>query len=527
MTNVGKVYLVGAGPGDPGLLTVKGMCCLAEAEFVLYDGLVNPLLLRYTTADIERTARVKTSSGRVLPQEEINRRLIEAAKSGKTVVRLKGGDPFVFGRGSEEAAALAAEGIPFEVVPGITASTAAGAYAGFSVTHRDTASGVLFVTGHENPNKENATLDYAVLANFSGTLVFYMGLNRLDAIANELIQHGKLSTTPVSVVSRATTPFQRVVTGELSEIAAKVQAAELSAPSLIFVGECVLQREQISWFEQRPLFGKRIGILRAESQVESVISQTLQLGAQPVLLPMIEILPPDDWSAVDAVLQRLEQFDWLVFTSVNGVTGLLDRLWETGGDVRRLSSLKLAAIGPATAAALERYCLRADLVPDEYRAEALAAALKPFVSASTTNQQTGQRVLWARANRGRDLLPQELTAAGATVEELVVYRNCDIDALSAENIRLLEQGDVDWICLSSPSIARNFARLLPKTVAAQIGKTIRLASISPVTTTAAENAGLQISTEAVSATWDGLFAAIRAVETSIASEKFDSSTEIG
>ena len=492
----GCVYLVGAGPGDPGLLTLRGAECLARADLVLYDGLVNPLLLRHSHASAERTCRAEGPAGRVIPQEEINRRLIEAARSGKTVVRLKGGDPFIFGRGSEEAAALAAAGIPFEVVPGITAATAAAVYTGISLTHRDHASAVAFITGHEDPAK-TTSLDYAALASFPGTLVFYMGLHRLDAIAHSLIEAGKPTTTPACVVSRATQPRQRTVTGTLGEIASMATSAELHAPSLVIVGDCVRLREQARWFEDRPLFGQVIGITRPEDQADDAALRAVELGAFPVMLPMIEIAPPENWIDVDAELSHLSDFDWIVFTSANGVRGLLGRLWEAGHDVRCLAHARLAAIGPSTNAALAKYSLRADLVPTEFRAEALADVLRPHVA--------GKRVLWAHASRGRDVLPTELAAAGAIVTQLVVYQNRDVDRLPQAALRQIECGELDWIALSSPSIARNLARLLTDEAKARLGCQTKLVSISPVTTAAAQEEGLPIAAEATEYTWEGLF----------------------
>lgn len=493
---VGRVWLVGAGPGDPGLITVRGLELLRQADLVLYDGLVNPLLIQHTHAQAVRTCRMEGPDGRRLDQAEINRQLIAAAKSGLTVVRLKGGDPFIFGRGTEEAAALAAEGIPFEVVPGITAATAAAVYTGISLTHREHASAVAFITGHEDPDKPESALDYDVLAKFPGTLVFYMGLHRLPLIAQRLRACGKRSDTPVAVVSRATTPLQRTVEGTLADIADRVREAALHAPSLVIVGDCVRVRSQARWFEQRPLFGLRIGITRPEEQADTAAHRAIELGAQPVLLPLIDIEPPEDWSAVDAVFSRLREFDWIVFTSVNGVQGFLNRLWKQGGDARRLGSCRLAAIGPSTAAELERYHLRCDLVPTEYRAEALADALTPHVH--------GRRVLWPRADRGRDVLPDRLANAGATLEQLVVYKNRDRDQLPAAELALLEAGEVDWIGLSSPSIARNLARLMTPAIRQHLGTKVRLAAISPVTAAAAEAVGLPVHAVATDYTWDGL-----------------------
>jgi uroporphyrinogen III methyltransferase/synthase len=497
---VGRVYLVGAGPGDPGLLTIRGSECLRQADLVLYDGLVNPLLLQHSRATAERTCRADGPMGRQLPQAEINRRLIEAAREGKVVVRLKGGDPFIFGRGSEEAAALRDAGIPFEVVPGITAATAAAVYSGISLTHRDHASAVAFVTGHEDPAKPSSMLDYRSLAGFPGTLVFYMGLHRLAAIAECLIAAGKSPDTPACVVCRATQPLQRSVTGTLRDLPSLVKAADLHPPSLVIIGECVQVRDKAQWFEDRPLFGKVIGITRPEGQADDTAGRALRLGALPVLLPTIEITPPASWEAVDDVLSRLNQFDWVVWTSVNGVQGLLDRLWELKGDARRLGRARLACIGPATAASLEKYSLRADLVPSEFRAEALAAELRPHVA--------GKKVLWARASRGRDVLTTELKQAGADLEEVVVYQNIDVETLPEVEMKRLEMGELDWIGLSSPSIARSLARMLSPVARGMIGTKTRLASISPVTTEAAGDVGLPIAAEAAVYTWDGLFQAI-------------------
>ncbi|HWL07812.1 MAG TPA: uroporphyrinogen-III C-methyltransferase [Planctomicrobium sp.] len=496
MNPFGKVYLVGAGPGDPGLLTLKGQRCLAEADVVLYDGLVNPLLLRHSHARAARTCRVGSGSNRRLDQSEINQQLIEAAKAGKTVVRLKGGDPFIFGRGSEEAAALAAEGIPFEVVPGITAATASAVYAGISLTHRDFASAVAFVTGHEDPAKTETALDYHALALFPGTLVFYMGLHRIDQISKTLQLHGKSASTPVAVISHGSTPLQRTITGTLATIAEQAATAKLHAPSLIIVGDCVTQRETINWFEALPLAGIGVGITRPDGHADKAVDLALALGAQPILMPTIGIEPLDDWSEVDAALDQIGKYDWIIFTSVNSVDALLGRIWQQGGDARQLGKAKLAAIGPATAERLHDYHLHADLVPDEYRGEALAAALASHVK--------GKRVLWPRASRGREILPEQLTAAGAIFDSLVVYRHVDLDAFPESVIRQLEQGELHWIALSSPSIARNVARLLND----DQKKRVRFAAISPVTEQAAREVGLEIAVVADKFTWDGILNAI-------------------
>lgn len=505
MRQTGTVYLVGAGPGDPGLITLRGAACLARADEVLYDGLVNPLLLRLTPAHATRTSRAPGPEGRRLDQDEINARLIALAQTGKTVVRLKGGDPFIFGRGAEEAEALARAGIPFEVVPGVTAATAAAEYAGIALTRRGSASAVAYITGHEDPDKSQPALDYAALARFPGTLVFYMGLHRLPQIAEALIRAGMSETTAAAVICRASTPWQCTVTAPLGELPGRAASAGLRPPSLIIVGPCVDRREGLRWYESRPLFGKRIGITRPDGQADPQIRRALELGAEPVLMPTIRIEPLTDWTTVDAVLARVAEFDWIIWTSANGVSAFCGRLWESGGDMRRLSGIRLAAIGPATADALAAFHLRADLVPDEYRAESLAQALGGLVS--------GKRVLWVRASRGRDVLPQQLSAARASVEELTVYRNEDVTDLPAPAVTALEAGDVDWIGLSSPSIARQLAALLPPRAREHLGGTTRLAAISPVTRQAAEEAGLPVCATAETSTWDGIFDAIVRWET--------------
>ncbi|MGC1273632.1 MAG: uroporphyrinogen-III C-methyltransferase [Planctomycetaceae bacterium] len=496
----GTVYLVGAGPGDPGLLTLRGRHCLSIADVVLYDGLVSSLLLRHTRAACERTGRAAGPDGKRLDQQEINERLIAAAKAGKTVVRLKGGDPFLFGRGSEEAAALAAAGVPFEVVPGVTAAIAAATYAGLSLTHRELASAVAFITGHEDPSKPGAVLDYDALARFPGTLVFYMGLHRIEQIAAALMESGKPPATPACLISRATTPQQRTIAGTLADVAASAKTAELHAPSLIVVGDCVRQREAIAWFEQRPLLGKRIGVTRPEHQADGVVERLLALGAEPVLMPLVDIRPPDDWSPVDSAIERLDEFQWLVFTSANGVQAFLSRLWEQGWDLRKFADLNIAVIGPATAAKLEEFHLRADLIPEEYRAESLVEALQPVAA--------GKRVLWAAADRGRDVLPEGLAAVGADLVKVETYRSVDVESLPPDAAGLLSSGQLDWIALSSPAIARCLVDLMPAAALKHLGRKVKLASISPVTSEAARELGLPIAAEATEFTWNGLLTAI-------------------
>ncbi len=502
----GKVYLVGAGPGDPGLITVRGAACLAEADLVLYDGLVNPLLLRLTHSQCERTARARRDGSAIVAQSEINRRLIEEARAGKTVVRLKGGDPYIFGRGSEEAAALQEAGIPFEVVPGITAATAAGEYAGFSFTHREISSAVAFITGHEDPTRTATRLDYRSLATFPGTLVFYMGLSRLREICAQLQAAGMAANTPAAVVCRASLASQQVVEGTLSSLPALATDRQLKPPSLIVVGPCVTQRARLSWFEQLPLFGVSIGVTRPDEQSDDIADRIVRLGGEPVLMPLIEVCPVDEsQSAVIAgTLDRLQDFDWLIFTSVNGVTEFFRHLFAAGLDARALHHVKIAVIGSSTAGRLSEFGLKADLEPAEFRAESLAAEMAEHVC--------GKSVLWLRASRGRDVLPTVLSAAGARFEQLLVYENRDVPSFNADVVQRLKSGTLDWIGLSSPSIARRFAELAR--AAGIVPETLKtkLASISPVTSAAARDCGLTIGAEASVFTWDGMIAAIRNAE---------------
>ncbi len=498
----GKVYLVGAGPGDPGLLTLRGANCLAEADVVLYDGLVNPLLLRHTKGKCERTARARRDGGAIVPQHEINERLIAEAKRGQIVVRLKGGDPYIFGRGSEEAAALHAAGIPFEVIPGVTAATGAGEYAGFSFTHRDISSAVAFVTGHEDPTREVGRLDYHVLARFPGTLVFYMGLGRLAEICSQLVAAGLPASTPAAVVCQASLPSQQVVEGTLETIPLLAAARKLRPPSLIVVGECVSQRSELSWFEQLPLFGLSIGITRPEEQADDIAEQIIRMGGEPVIMPLIEVSSVADSLVpeIHETLRRISDFGWLIFTSVNGVSEFFRHLRNAGMDARSLHAASIAAIGTSTAKRLENFGIRADLIPSEFRAEALGAAL--------AERAVGQSALWLRASRGRDVLPTVLREAGVPLKQLVVYENRDVDVLPDETVLRLKSGDLHWVGLSSPSIARRFAELLAVSEISPAELKSRVVAISPVTAAAAEAAGLKIDATASEFTWMGMLQSV-------------------
>ncbi|MBI3603204.1 MAG: uroporphyrinogen-III C-methyltransferase [Nitrospirae bacterium] len=483
----GKVYLVGAGPGDPSLLTLRGKECLEQADVVFYDYLANPVLLDHAPARAERIYVGRRGRGAYRDQREINRLIVEKAKAGKIVVRLKGGDPFVFGRGGEEAEAVAAAGLSFEVVPGVSAAVAAPAYAGIPVTHRTMASTVTFVTGHEDPTKGDSCLEWPRLASVSGTLVFLMGMKNLPAIVEHLTREGKPPDTPVALIRWGTRSNQRTVVGTLRDIVAKAEAARLEPPTTIVIGPVVRLREQLNWFETRPLFGKRILVTRAKEQAGELSQLLRSYGADPVECPTIQIVPPDSWSGLDEAIADLRRYQWLVFTSVNGVRPFMDRLRHRGLDVRALSGLKLCCIGPRTAEELARHGLQADLVPSEFQAEGVIDGLKAAGIA-------GQRILIPRAEVAREILPEQLRAAGAEVRVVTAYRTV-LPSVDAERLKdLFRQGEVHVVTFASSSTVRNFCRLFAS--AAEMNVLMAqstVACIGPITAQTAAEAGLSVS----------------------------------
>ena len=494
--SAGMVYLVGAGPGDPGLLTLRGADCLRRADLVLYDYLVNPRTLAHAPRRAARECLGRHGQGRIMAQAEVNERMVAAARAGQTVVRLKGGDPLVFAHAAEECAALAAAGIPFEVVPGITAALAAGSYAGVPLTGRHTASAVALVAGHEDDDKENSSLDYAALAKFPGTLVFYMGVTTVETWSRALSRAGMPAQTPVTVIRRCSWPDQVILHTVLADVARVIREHKLRPPVITIVGTAAAAEPVAEWFTARPLFGVRIVVTRPADQSDSLRSRLEELGAEVLVQPAIEIRPPADWTAVDEAIARLAEYRWLVFSSANGVRFLLDRLLEAA-DVRRLGGIRLAAIGPATAAELARYALRADLVPDEFRAEGLAAALAKEVP--------GQRVLLARASRGREVLAEQLRACGATVDQVTVYESRDVAEADADVAEALGAGTVDWVTVTSSAIARSLAAMFGPTL-----HRAKLASISPLTSQTLRELGYQVAAEATGYTSDGLVESILA-----------------
>lgn len=482
----GIVYLVGAGPGDPKLLTLRGKECLEQADVVLYDYLANEALLGHVSPRAERLYVGRRGRGQYRDQTEINRLLIDHAQAGKRVVRLKGGDPFVFGRGGEEAEAVAAAGLEFEVVPGVTAAVAAPAYAGIPVTHRTLASTVTFVTGHEDPTKDRSVVEWPRLATAQGTLVFLMGMTNLPKIVQCLRAEGKAGSTPAAVIRWGTRVSQRTVVGTLDDIAEKAATARMEPPTVIVIGEVVRLREQLRWFECRPLFGKRILVTRPKLQAPAFSDLITAAGGEAVECPTIEIVPPENWGPLDRALERLPTYNWLIFTSVNGIAPFMTRLMESQRDVRALAGLTLCCIGPRTAEALSAYGLHADVIPEQFQAEGILNALdgRPV---------RGMSALIPRALVAREILPEQLRKRGATVDVVPVYRTIRPAVATERLIEQLRTHAIDIISFTSSSTIRNFVDLFssPDEMVQLVGDTI-IACIGPITAATAREAGLTV-----------------------------------
>ena len=497
----GIVYLIGAGPGDPKLITVKGLECIKKADVVIYDRLAGARLLAYARPEAEMIYVGKSPDRHTLRQEEINQLLVDQAKQGRVVARLKGGDPFVFGRGGEEAEVLVDNDISFEVVPGITSAISVPAYAGIPVTHRDCTSTLAIITGNEDPTKEDSSIAWDKIGTGAGTLVFLMGMGNLPKITARLIEAGRDKTTPVALIRWGTRPEQRTLTGTLENIADLAKQADFKNPAIIIVGEVVRLREKLSWFENKPLFGKRIVVTRSREQA-SVLSEAIEaLGGEPWEFPTIKIEEPADYSAMDEAIENIAQFNWLIFTSVNGVKYFMDRLKHHKKDIRELKGVSLCAIGPKTKESLEQYGLLVEYVPGEYRAEQIVEGLKDKLS-------PGTKVLLARADIARKLLPEALRELKAEVTECVAYRtllgNSNADLLK----QMLADKEIAAVTFTSSSTVRNFLNLLDKTNQAELLKGVVLASIGPITTQTAQDLGLNIDIEASEYTIDGLVQAL-------------------
>jgi uroporphyrinogen III methyltransferase / synthase len=488
-----KVYLVGAGPGDPDLITWKGRKLLAIADSILYDNLVNEHLLDLAPRNCERIYVGKKKSVHAFPQEEICAMMIDRARRGLTVIRLKGGDPFIFGRGGEEVEALAAAGVPFEVVPGVTSPLGIAAYSGIPLTHRDHTKVVTFVTGHDVHG-----IDWSKVGQ-SETLVIFMGIFAIREIAAEIQRHGRAGDTPAAAVRWGTRPDQETVNGTLATIADRIEAAHIKPPATVIIGEVVALRDKLDWFEQLPLFGRRIVVTRAPDQAAELSERLRALGADPIELPVISLESPADPAPLERAIENLANYDWLIFTSVNGVRFFLHRLDESRNDLRSLKA-RICAIGPATRKAIEDLHLKVDLMPEEYVAESLVKAFGP-------ENVGGKRVLLPRAAVARDVIPAELAKLGAQVDVVEAYRNV-VPPNAPARAREIFAGEKqpDWITFTSSSTVKNLLTITGR----EALEGIRIASIGPVTSSTLRAHGLDIDAEARQFTLDGLVEAILA-----------------
>jgi len=484
----GCVYLVGAGPGDPGLITVRGKECISLADVVVYDYLASEQLLEFAHPGAELIYAGKIGGRHNHEQWQINDLLVEKALSGKVVTRLKGGDPFIFGRGGEECEALVTAGIPFEIVPGVTAGIGAAAYAGIPLTHRHITTSVAFVTGHENPEKETSEIDWERLSLGSGTIVFYMGVKNLPHITRSLMEHGRLPETPVALIRWGTRPEQQILTGTLADISELARKAAFKAPAITIVGEVVRLRTKLRWFDSRPLFGKGILVTRSADQAGDFSRMLASKGASVFECPTIKLIPPESSRELDAEIDRLATFDWTIFTSANAVSFFFDRITAKGLDCRAFGSCRICAVGPKTAALLAAKGIKADMIPADYKAEGVVTEF------SKLNLQ-GRKVLFPRADKARELIPQSLGEMGAIVAAPIAYRNIVPDALPQNLLRALEEQRVHCVTFTPSSTVDNLAAMLGENRMFRLLQGVKIAAIGPVTACSCRDLGLNVDIE--------------------------------
>ncbi len=494
----GTVYLVGAGPGDAGLLTLRGAELLGRADVVVYDALVNQALLRLAPRTAEIIYGGKRAKDHAIPQEKLNQLLVEMARAGKNVVRLKGGDPYVFGRGGEEAEELAAAGIPFEVVPGISSTVAAPNYAGIPVTHRQYCSSYTVITGHEDPAKEEPSLDWAQIAAIPGTKIILMGARRIREISQKLMANGMPETTPVAMVRWGTTGRQQSIDGSLATIADVVERTGFTAPAVTVIGDVVKLRKSLNWYEKRPLFGRRIVVTRTRDQASELSRRLTELSAEVLEIPTIKLAPPDRPVDLADALLELNSYDWIVFTSPNGVRMFFEYFFKAFEDLRDFGGARLAAVGPATAAKLKELHLKVDLMPEEYVTAKIARAFSDYESIENL------KILLMRAEMANPELPKELESMGAIVDDVACYKTLpETEDVSGAAGRLTEDG-ADWITFTSSSTVENFHARFDLPVLLKKFPQIKLASIGPETSKAIASLGLQPTVEAQPHTVEGL-----------------------
>jgi uroporphyrinogen III methyltransferase/synthase len=507
MKKKGKVYLVGAGPGDAGLITVRGLECIQRAEVIVYDNLVNPSLLKHARLDAEVIFAGKMSKKHTLTQDEINALLVEKAREGKVVTRLKGGDPFVFGRGGEEAEELRKAGFNFEIVPGISSAIAAPAYAGIPVTHRAVATAFMVITGHEDPTKEQTQVDWAGVAKFFGTRVILMGVERIGTITGELVRHGASPETPVAMVRWGTTGKQQTIQGTLATIADVAAQADFRPPAVTVIGEVTRLREKLNWFERRPLFGRRIVVTRSREQASELVHQLSDLGADVLEIPTIRIKPPQNLAPLREAVAVMGEYDWVVFTSPNGVDAFFREFFVHHKDLREIGPVKIAAIGAVTTQKIADVHLEVDLQPKEFTTEALLTEFKKSVSCENL------KILMPRADLADQRLARGLEDLGAIVDDLDAYQTLpDTEDRNGHRARLLGEG-ADLVTFTSSSTVVNFCNLADVSALRAQFPRMRFVSIGPQTTQTAREKGLEVAAEAKIHTIPGLVDAILALET--------------
>lgn len=510
MKKKGVVYLIGAGPGDPGLFTLKGQRILQQADVIIYDRLVGDTLLNMARSDAEKIYVGKASGRHALSQEQINQLLVEKASQGLIVARLKGGDPFLYGRGGEEAQYVRQHGLDFEVVPGVTSAIAVPAYAGIPVTHRDMTSSFAVITGHEKPGKKESSIRWEHIAPGIGTLVFLMGVENLPFICQNLISHGRDPQTPVALIRWGTLPEQEVLAGTLDNIVDLVREHDFQPPAVIVVGEVVQLRAELSWVENKPLWGKRIVVTRSRAQASQLVDRIVDLGGEAIEFPAIEIKKEANLSGLHNALSHLDSYDWLVFTSVNAVDIFFEELIGCGYDIRDLKGIKLAAIGPATQEQLTRRGLKVEVVPEEYRAEGIISALLSL-------SKPGQWVLLPRARGARTILPDELKKAGRHVNEVFLYEAITSLSVSQKTLENIKQGLMDYLTFTSSSTVHNFVKIVGRENIARINHNTKVACIGPITADTARQYGFTVDIHASEYTIQGLVEAL--VEESKASRE--------
>ncbi|MGS0764143.1 uroporphyrinogen-III C-methyltransferase [Syntrophomonas curvata] len=495
------VYLVGAGPGDPGLFTLKGKKILEKAEVIIYDRLVSDSILALGNPEAEYIYVGKIAGKHALSQDEINALLVEKAAQGKIVARLKGGDPFLFGRGGEEALYIRERGYDFEVVPGISSAIAVPAYAGIPVTHRDAASSLAIITGHEKPDKEVSSIKWKELAQGTGTLVFLMGVENLEFICRQLTANGRSGSTPVALVRWGTLPSQQVLTGTLEDINIKAREASFKPPAVIVVGDVVKLRPELKWLEYKPLWGKRIVVTRARAQASRLVEEINELGGEAIEFPSIIIKAEEDLSGLHNAYQHLDSYDWIIFTSVNAVDLFFAQMKNEDIDIRFLHGINLCAIGPATRDSLQDKGLKVDLVPEEYRAEGILKELGNKV-------KKGQWVLLPRARGARRILPETLRQWGVHVNEVILYESVpDMRIGKTRMTEIIEDG-IDYLTFTSSSTVSNFVRMVGKDKVLSLNNKTRVACIGPVTAETAKSHGFKVDVTAREYTINGLLTAI-------------------